>query len=129
MFAPILLLLALLTKALFFMATLLYALFLFFADSTGVPPLVVDIVTLVVGVGVAIALKISPIPSRVVGAIGVLAGLVAHFGPGLATLFPASSHVPAIIVIIGFVLVSVSERIQGGVTVPEKRSAAAQGEM
>lgn len=106
-----------------------FVLFYLFADSTGIPPAVVEIVTLVVGIALAIALKVSPIPSRIVSLIGAAAGLVGMVGPRIVDFFPAGSRIPLIITVVGFTLTLISERIQGGVTVPEKRSLAAQGEM
>jgi len=110
--------------------TMLAFLFLIlFADSTGVPPGWVDIITLVVGVGLTVFLKYGPIPSRVVAVLGFAAGLIGFLGPKIYEFFPAGSHAGGIVATLGFVIVFISERVQGGVTVPGKRDLANQGEM
>ena len=111
-------------------ATLIAFTFMFFfADSTGVPPMWIDIITTVVGLGLTVWLKFGPTPSRLVGAIGAAAGLFGVLSPHIVTMFPEGSHIGIILAVLGFALALISERIQGGVTVHEKRVAAVNGEM
>lgn len=87
-----------------------------------------DIITIVVGFGLTLALKLGPIPSRIVAAVGALAALYGTFGDKVIGLFPAGSRVPVYIAIFGAVILAISERIQGGITIPEKRTEAAKAE-
>jgi len=87
-----------------------------------------DIITLVVGVAVTLALKFGPIPSRIVAAVGALAALYGTFGDRIIGLFSPGSRVPIYIAIFGAVILAISERIQGGITVPEKRAEAVKAE-
>jgi hypothetical protein len=95
-------------------------LFALFANATGVPPIVVNVVTLAVGTVLAVVLKISPIPSKYVAWIAVAVGFITVAEPIAIKILPPS--VDAIVFSIAFVLTSISERVQGGVTDPSLRA-------
>jgi hypothetical protein len=88
----------------------------------------VDIISIIVGLAVTLALKFGPIPSRIVAGVGVAAGLFGAFGSQVIALFPAGSRIPLYIAVFGVVIAAISERIQGGITVPEKRVEAVKAE-
>lgn len=103
------------------------ALIALFAEPS-VPAGWVDVISIVVGLVITLALKFGPIPSRIVAIVGVLAGLFGAFGATVVNLFPEGSRVPLYIAVFGVVIAAISERIQGGITVPEKRKEAAVAE-
>jgi hypothetical protein len=111
------------------MVTILISLVLaFLLMAASVPPGWTDVISIAVGLVITFALKFSPIPSRVVGAVGALAALYGTFGDKLVGLFPEGSRVPIYIAVFGAVILAISERLQGGITVPEKRKEAAKAE-
>lgn len=99
---------------------------LWFAAS--VPAGWVDTISIVVGVAITLALKLGPIPSRVVAGVGFVAGLFGAFGATIINMFPEGSRVPLYIAVFGVVIVAISERLQGGITIPEKRKEAVVAE-
>jgi hypothetical protein len=88
----------------------------------------VDVISVIVGLVITLALKFGPIPSRVVAVVGVVAGLFGAFGGQVVSLFPSGSRIPFYIAVFGVVIAAISERIQGGITVPEKRVEAMKAE-